>query len=244
MPEAAFGPFVECAPLFSRLCESVEVAHGIFWLAELFDDIDSLLAHAHATIREIDPASVGSLDALRALQALPLEPVEIMRADLALAAEAFRDAHASLLFPHSQKILEALSACLDETTTFAGRGVIEATCFATTLGPRGRGFPSRTFVGTSSLPGDVPLDTDSALVLAAHEASVHAASRALSSAGLHPTWSVVEPVALAAARDWLSTTPLAAAHRAWAASLDRSGLSELTPELEAAAAQATAALRA
>jgi hypothetical protein len=123
MPSAAFAPFVEDAPLFSRLFEQVEVAHGIFWLAELFDDLDALLKSAGAAIGEIDVACVRSTDALRALQALPVEPVEIIRADLALAAMAFGDAHALLLSPHSQKFLEALSACLDETTSFAGRGV-------------------------------------------------------------------------------------------------------------------------
>lgn len=244
MPAEAVAPFVEDAPLLSRLFEQVEVSHGIFWLAELFDDLETLLAVAGAGIHEIDPARVRSPVALQALQALPIEPVEIMRADLALAAKAFGDAHALLLSPHSQKFLEALSACLGETTTFAGRSVIEEARFATTLGPRGRGFPSQTFVGSSSLPGDAPLDTDSPLVLAAHEAAVHAASRALSSAGVHPTWSEVEPVALEAARDWLSATPLAAAHAAWSASLDRSGLAQLTPVLRAAAVQAASALRA
>lgn len=244
MPSAAVAPFVEDAPLLSRLFEQVEVAHGIFWLAELCDDLETVVALSHTSIGEIEPARVRSADALRALQALPVEPVEIMRADLALAASAFGDAYASLLSPHSQKFLEALSACFGETTIFAGRTLVEAACFATTLGPRGRGFPSRTFVGSSSLPGDAALDTDSALVLAAHEAAVQAASRALSSAGLHPIWSVVEPVALEAARDWLSPTPLAPAHGAWSASLDRSGLAELTPVLRAAAAQAASFLRA
>lgn len=239
----ACAPFAEDAPLLSRLLEPVEVAHGIGWLAELFDDLEALVSCAGESLAGLDRDRVASSAALDALRRLPVEPVEIMRADLALAARPFGEAYASLLSPHSQKFLEALSACLGDDTRFAGREVIEAAHFATTLGPRGRGFPARTYVGSASLPGEDALDTGSPLVLAAHEAAVHAAARALSKAGVHPTWGTVEPVALEAARDWLSATPLSPAHAAWSASLDRSGLAELSPPLRAAAAEATAILR-
>lgn len=224
MPSDAWRPFVEDAALLSRLFEPMPVAHGIGWLAELFDSLSALERAAACSLVDLDIASVSSSDALRALASLASEPVEILRADLALAAPAFERGHASLLAPFLESFLVALNARLDIVSSSMRRELFDDVVASVTLGPRGRGFPSRTYVGTTSLPGVVDLDVDSALVLALHEAAVKHAARALSDLGHASTWSEAEPIALELGLGWARGTPLEAAYRRWSSSLDRSGL--------------------
>jgi len=174
---------------------------------------------------------VSSSDALRALSSLPREPVEILRADLALAAPAFERAHVSLLAPFSNSFLVALNARLEVVSTSIHRHLFDDVLASATLGARGRAFPSRTYVGTTSLPGMLDFDVDSALVLALHEAAVKRATRALSKLGHASTWSEAEPIALELGLGWVRGTQLDAAYRSWSESLDRSGLAPVSEAL-------------
>jgi len=154
-----------------------------------------------------------------------------LRADLALAAPAFERAHVSLLAPFSNSFLVALNARLEVVSTSIHRHLFDDVLASATLGARGRAFPSRTYVGTTSLPGMLDFDVDSALVLALHEAAVKRATRALSKLGHASTWSEAEPIALELGLGWVRGTQLDAAYRSWSESLDRSGLAPVSEAL-------------
>jgi hypothetical protein len=223
MPREAWALLEEDAPVLAKLFEPTRVAHAIGWMAELHGSIDDFLRVASRPLLELGDDDVVSADALKALVALPPEPVEILRADLAIVARAFEPTHERSLCPHAERARSAVVARARGLFEHLRLGDVE---LSPTLGLRGRGFPTRVVVGTWALPGE-PIDPDPTLVYAVHEIAVQRASDVLAAHGRAGAWADVEAVALAVEEGLFHATPLQPAFDRWAEAIDRSGLSDL-----------------
>lgn len=230
MEDAAYRPLEEDAALLSELLAPRELAHGVGWLAELFETLPELLGVAQRDLAALHPSEVRSPMALAALTRLPREPLEILRADLALVAPAFGRFREQTLPDFGAELLS------DVERSVRGAGRARALmrgelCVSLTLGPRGRGFPARIYAGSATLPRDPQPSGQQTAVLALHEACVQAVAGALSLGGLAPTWECVEAGALALGDRLLSGSGLVDAYQRWTSELDRSGLAELSADL-------------
>lgn len=229
LPRAAWQVLEEDAPLLSTLLEPVEVSHAIGLFAELHETVEQFLASATRELKDLGSQEVGSVAALDALRALPVAAVEIFRAGLALSAPAFIELRARVLVPFGAQVRRAILERLSAMGSIFGLPVGDVE-LSLTLGPRGRGFGTRTVVGIAGLPNDV-VDPDLSIVLALHELTVHRAAALLRSVGRQAHWADVEAVAVALEQQLARGTPLEAAQRGWLAGLDLGGLSALDETL-------------
>lgn len=239
MEEEAFAPIAEDAGVLSGLLAPVEVAHGIGWLAELFDDVEPMRRCARRGLDELTEGDVASPVALFALRGLPAAAVEILRADLALMARAFEGAHARTLGPHRDRALAAMRARAAQLPGWLARALAPVELSAT-LGEHGRGFERAIVVGVAGRPGE-EVDPDASLIWAIHEVVVQRAA-ALAREGGASGWARVEAIALTAEEHLLRETPLRAAFEGWSARLDRSGLAPVDGGVRAAASTVLASL--
>lgn len=227
MPESAWELLVADAPLLARLLEPTPVAHAIALLAELFGSVDSMRSAARFSLSEVPRDRVRSARSLGALASIDPVPVEILRANLALAAPSFEQFHRSTLALHGARVLGAVNERLAALPPRIASLLGDQVELSTTLGARGRGFDDRVVVGNDALPGQ-PIDPDPTLVLALHERIVQRASERLAGAASEARWEDVEAVALQVERRVLRDTSLEAAHSRWLHALDLDGLSDPT----------------
>ncbi|MCC6876029.1 MAG: hypothetical protein IT378_17100 [Sandaracinaceae bacterium] len=160
----AIGPFLDDARLIAGRLPRPEDTSALAWLPLLHESIDALVRAARAELPALAPSP-----AKRALSAIDAVGVELLHADLALAARDYRSAlpevrgrcerSASLIGEHLDQA-RALSPALRERR-------VE---IAWALGPRGRGFAGVIFVGA---PDDWSgLRPEVAAAIALHEAHV------------------------------------------------------------------------
>lgn len=239
LPREACELFEQDAPLLSAMLAPTPVAHAIALLCELHPSIAELRRLAPRELRELLAEEVSAPWALEALRGLPLEPVELLRADLALAAPAFAEAHPAVLAPHAERVRAAVEAAGGELGPLWASLELGEVEVSATLGLRGRGFAARVVVGSAALPGE-PVDPLPTLALALHERVVQRASAWLQREGRDPAWQDVEAVALAVEQRLVAGTVVEPAHAAWLASLDLRGVSELAASGLAPLAEALA----
>lgn len=229
LPGEAWLALEEDAPLLSRLFEPVQVSHSMALFAELHETVDEFMATASRALVELGDGDVRSAPALAALRSLPVAPVEIFRAGMALGARGFEQLRADVLVGFGQQVRRAIDERMRPLGAIRGLPLAEVE-LSLTLGARGRGFGGRTIVGIAGLPGrDVDLDVS--IVLAVHELTVHRAGELLRSVGRSAHWADVEAVAVALEQRYVRGTALEAAHARWLAGLDLEGLTPLDEAL-------------
>jgi len=203
LPAAAIEPLATDGPAIATALGDAAIAAQ--WLPRLHPDIGSFLATSAVELSCLEGAHVPALAALRAHRC---DGLEWLRTDLLLIAEAFA-AHTPTLDVEARE-LEAYAKEL------AHLGLPERFEIAPSLGPRGRAYPDAIIVGAPQ-PWWCIDDIDRAipLVLSIHE---HAVRRAASD-HVSSEWSALRSVARS-----LRSSPLAAPHQRWTASLDLDAL--------------------
>lgn len=245
LPSGAITLIAQDAPLIGALCSTSEIALGLQRFAFLHGSIEQLVASARLPLGEMGTEHVARPLDLRALRELPAAPIEIFRAALALSARVFARAHAEQLRPFAERVISALAprwdALLGELPALSGLSLR----ISSTLGPRGRLSESTLHVGTTSLPHPTePVDTDTPLALAAHEASVHAASEVLAAHDIPAHWAIVERAALDGAALAYAGTSAEQAYLDWRRGLNEDGLAPRDAKIAALALLVKARLRA
>ncbi len=226
LPAPSWSFIAEDAPVLSAMLAPTPVAHAIALLAELHASVAELQRHAPRELAELGSAEVASPAVLDALLRLPREPVELLRADLALSAPAFAELQRAVLAPHACRLLEQVEGVMRDAGPRLSALDLSSVELSATLGLRGRGFSSRIVVGTGALPGSAP-EPMPTLALAVHERVVQLASDALCGRGRPSPWEDVEAIALHVERRLVAGTPIERAHGAWLDSLDLTGVSDL-----------------
>lgn len=243
----AFGPeltkpFLEDSMLLATLLAEPRLAQGVSLVALLHGSIGELVRTARWDLSSLVPESTAAPGVLSYLQSLPKAPLEILRADLLLAAPAFARFHAQLLSPFA----EALSASL-EALDCGSAPLPEEVIVSATLGPHGRvlsdGERRCILVGADVTAFPCPIEpvmVEAVAALALHERVVDEVSRACAASGHPSSWARVEAAALAVEEQRVAGSPLEPAWRAWRGSLSTAGLDPPEPWLvEAALARLT-----
>ena len=215
----AVDPIVEDVEVLAALHAKERRVESLHALPFLHERIEDMLASAPRPLEELGPDDVADAAVLRALRPVDTELVEILRADIALAARAYARAFETRIRPLLAHACDALRdpfaiACDLMPSLLTAR--IE---LAHPLGMRGRVLRDRIVVGSPAEWNDVT--PESAIVLAMHERAVSLA---------HGSWADVERHALreVARRIEQAPAPLAEAHHRWLHSLD---LTPLLPEI-------------
>ena len=239
LPPAAVIPIARDAPLVGALTTSAEIAIALQRLATLHESIATFLATVRSPLSELHASAVCRAADLAELRAAPQEAIEILRGAMGLAARSFAAAHVAVLRPFAERVALALSPRWGALTTeLPGLGALHLRISAT-LGPFGRVVDDTILVGTRTLPdAPGPLDTDTPLAIAAHEASVRAAGLALRARGTPAPWPRIERVALDAAERAYRATSAELAYMEWRSHLSTAGLSPRDPETMACSEEA------
>lgn len=220
------APFAEDGALLATLLADPRLAQGVSLLALLHGSIDELLRSARWDLASLPPPSTAAPTVLAYLQALPMAPLEILRADLLLAAPSFARFHAQVLEPFSVALASRL-----EVHDVGAAALPDEVRVSATLGPHGRVLSSgdgpTILVGVDVTAFSEPVDDAKVAAMAAlalHEHAVQVASQAASALGLEASWARVEAAALEVEARGVAGTPLERAWRAWRASLSTAGL--------------------
>jgi hypothetical protein len=245
LPPAAVTPIARDAPLVGTLTATAEIAIAIQRLAFLHATIAAFRSTARRALAELEPKDVARPADLAEMKAAPAAPIEIFRAALALSAQAFSSVHAEALHPFAERVLEVLAP---RWTALAAElpclGAIDLRVSAT-LGPRGRLLEDVVLVGTETTPWDEgPIDVATPLALAAHEASVRAASVVLRERAIAAPWALIERVALDAAALAYRGTSVEEPYAVWRLGLHEGDLAQRQAGTEALARETSRRLRA
>ena len=145
--------------------------------------------------------------------------VDILRADLALAAESFERDCEQLLRPHLRQAVEHVRpalACAAQAVPELAATTVELSFCA---GPRGRGLPQR-IVGGAPAPWHDG-SAEASVVLACHEVIVRqSATRVPEGGDWQERYTKSEWLALTQLAQRLRSSPLAAAHAGWLSDLN------------------------
>jgi hypothetical protein len=203
---ASCSPFVEDAGVLAQRWASLADTSAIQVLPILHSSIDEFLSTATLELRGLDASHVASEGALRTLRAVDETLVELLRADLALAARSYASFFAARIEPELTALIEPMRAI---TRPLAAHlpGSIE---LSSALGVHGRALSDRIVVG-APLPW-VEIEPASPIVLALHEHLV----RSSVAAGAD-RYAVTEWDALVRGAEIMRTAPaeLATAHARW-----------------------------
>lgn len=245
LPPGAVTPIARDAPLVGALTTTAEIAIAIQRLAFLHGTIAAFLATARHALADLRPEDVSRPEDLAEIQAAPPAPVEIFRAALALSARAFSAAHTGLFHPFAERVIEALAPRWEALAAeLPGLAAIDLHVSAT-LGPRGRLLEDTVLVGTETTPWDGgPIDTATPIALAAHEASVRAASVVLRERAVPAPWALIERVALDGAALAYRGTSVEQPYAAWRLALHEDDLAPRDAAIDALARSVSRLLRA
>ena len=224
--------FEEDAALLTRLLAQEEVAQAVSCLALLHPTIDELLQKAPKPLLDLTAAEVHHAGALALLRSLESAAVEILRADIALAAPAYRTAFNERVRPRLDRVAQAVedrAATLRDMPPWLDLNTVE---LSLALGCCGRVLGDRVIVGVGAPDSDDGAASAQVLRLTIHERAIQRASRLLESRGLPSGWRDVEPLALAVEARIVRGTELEQNHLQWLASLSRAGLQPETAELK------------
>lgn len=239
LPPEAVTPIARDAPLVGALAGTAEIALALQRLAFLHETIAAFRATARRALADLRPEDVARPLDLAEIQRVPQAPVEILRAALALSARAFSAAHAEVLLPFAERVLGELAPRWEALVAeLPGLAAIDLRVSAT-LGPRGRLVDDVVLVGTETTPWSAgPVDTATPLALAAHEASVRAASAVLRRRSIPAPWALIERVALDGAALAYRGTTVEEPYARWRLALHEGALVQRSPSTEALAGEA------
>ncbi len=227
--------FEDDAALLARLLEEEVAAQGISCLALLHPTIDGLLHTAEKPLLELAASQVHHVGALSLLRSLHSPAIEIFRADIALAARAFRSAFGEHVRPRLERLaqhVERRAARLHGLPAWLDLSACE---LSLALGNCGRALADRVIVGVGVPDLDDEAASEQAVRLIVHEQAVQRATRFLESRGRTGAWAAVEPLALAIEARIVRGTEIEKSHLEWLFSLSRAGLEQETAELDAQA---------
>lgn len=212
---ASCSPFVEDAGVLAQRWASLADTSAIQVLPILHSSIDEFLDTARLELRELDASHVASEGALRTLRTVDETLVELLRADLALAARSYASFFA-------ERIVAELSAMIGPMRAIArpmAAHLPDSIEISSALGAHGRALADRIVVG-APLPW-AEIEPASPIVLALHEHLVHS-----SMATGADRYAVTEWDALVRGAEIMCTAPgeLATAHARW---LEALGLAPL-----------------
>jgi hypothetical protein len=162
LPEETRAPFAEDATVLVRRW-ALRDAGGLQFFPILQASIADFLVSARKEFRELRSDDVGSAPALDALRRVDEALVEILRADLALAAREYEAVFAERIRPELARFCDPIAA-LSESLA---RHLPERIELSSVLGPRGRALGARIVVGAPLAWAEI--ETATPIVLALHE---------------------------------------------------------------------------
>lgn len=216
LPCAALSPLTEHAALLTALYDShIPNARLLHALPRLHDSIAHFLTSAARPLAALRPENVRDAHLLDALRKLDESLVELLRADLALAARAYREAHRTLIHPEIARACERTAPWLEEAQRALPSFRLARVELACALGPRGRALGSGRIVVGASLPWNA-MDPAWSAVQALHEHAVSEAYARGAGSFARAEWHALESLALAMTH---AGGALAEAHAAWVGNL-------------------------
>jgi hypothetical protein len=204
MPEHAREPLAADGPAIGAEADRTGVTMALQWLPRLHDSADAAARSANRDLDALDASDVADAVAARSLRVASPQAIEWLRADLALAADAF-DAW------HARREDALRRACADVAVALAVAPIAlrpAVVRVAWSLGPRGRGFSDAVLVGAPA-PWNA-IDAATSAAIAIHEQAVVAAP------GDHVTR---ERAAIASVSRALAGTALGDVHARWISGL-------------------------
>lgn len=239
LPSAAWQVLADDAPLLAALAACAGPAWwSLQGLAFAHRDLSALVAAGARPLDARDRADApqpAAGTALRELASAHESLVEVARADAALVARAYAEAHRTVIAPALAVALDdarpALAAAAARVPSLARVPVL----LSFTLGPRGRSFGETLVVGAPSAWS--PLPASRPAVLAVHERAVSLAAR-LAAGDPHTRWARSEAAALRAVALHLADSPLASDWERWRETVDASGLEDAADAKDVAAVRA------
>jgi len=214
LPAQARKPLAADGPAIGAEADAADAAMALQWLPRLHATTEAFARHALVDLASL--TSTDDAEALAVLQRAAPTSIEWLRADLALAANAF-EIWRLTAEPALRDTCAAIAAALEKVPAAMRPTRVDV---AWSLGAHGRGFADLVMVGAPAAWNAI--DPDVSAVVALHEHAVVSARGDY----LAREWTALRSVARA-----LASTTLRDAHARWLASRD---LGSLTPILPAA----------